>query len=115
MKKATCTWTKVDAIVQLRTQFHHLDALNEESHRATARLDRRSGDQVPEDRVQDVNMYIKDTGDPDQADMYGGMNETARVLRNMRDEPWQRMKWNDSTVRLHLIFQHEALGRTNGI
>ena len=98
MIEATCTWTRIDAIVQLRTQLHHLDALNEESQRTTARLDRKPGDQVKEDRVQDVNMVIKGTDDTEQADMYGGMTDTSRLLRNMRDEPWQRMKWIDSTV-----------------
>ena len=84
-------------MVQLRPQFSHLDALNEQN-RSTARQDRVPEDKQKEDRAQDVNMIIKDTADNENVDMYGGMNDTAKLLRLMRDEPWQRLEWIDQSV-----------------
>lgn len=88
----------MDAVVQLRTQFDHLDALNEESKRMANNQSRKPEDRAKEDRAEDVNMVIKDSGDNDQAEMYGGMNETSSLLRAMRDEPWQRLQWVESSV-----------------
>lgn len=94
---AICTWTKLDAIVQLRPQFSHLDALNDQI-KTTSRSERISDAHVKEDLAQDVNMVIKETADSENADMYGGMNATARLLRSIRDEPWQRLRWIDKEV-----------------
>ena len=43
-------------------------------------------------------MIIKDTADNEDVDMYGGMSVTAKLLRTMRDEPWQSLKWVDQSV-----------------
>ena len=94
---ATCTWTKLDAVVQLRPHFGHLDALNDQI-KSSSRSDRPSDPNAKEDLAQDVNMVIKETADSENVDMYGGMNATARLLRSMRDEPWQRLQWVDKDV-----------------
>ncbi|KAG8527629.1 uncharacterized protein KY384_007782 [Bacidia gigantensis] len=87
-----CTWTKVDAIVQLRPQFAHLDAMDE-LNKASARRER--GEKPKEELAEDVNMTVKDTADNDSVQLYGGMSATATLLRAMRDEPWQRLSWNN--------------------
>lgn len=94
---ATCTWTKLDAIVQLRPQFGHLDALNDQI-KSNSRSERASDANAKEDLAQDVNMVIKETADNENADMYGGMNATAKLLRLIRDEPWQHLRWIDKEV-----------------
>lgn len=35
--------------------------------------------------------------------MYGGMGATAKLLKAMRDEPWQRLTWVDQDVSLDTI------------
>ena len=89
----------MDAIVQLRPQLNHIDALNE-LQKSSARSGRNPENKVKEDRAEDVNMVIKTTDDNENIDMYGGMNVTAKLLRAMRDEPWQRLQWIDQDVCL---------------
>ena len=89
----------MDALVQLRPHFGHLDALNEakkiifRSERVPDMRD--NAEQEPEARA--VNMAVKST-EGSEEDMYGGMKATAKLLRNMRDEPWQRLAWVDQDV-----------------
>ena len=89
----------MDAIVQLRPQFSHLDSINEvkktmfRSERAPDIRD--NVEQEPEARA--VNMAVKST-EGNEEDMYGGMRVTAKFLRDMRDEPWQRLTWVDQDV-----------------
>ena len=97
-----CTWTKLDAIVQLRPQFSHLDAIAEargEAKRAQHRSEHPDiRDNVdPEPEAKAVNMAVKST-EGGEEDMYGGMKATAKLLRDMRDEPWQRLAWIDQDV-----------------
>ena len=95
-----CTWTKVDAIISLRAQFSHLDALGAQE-RMSLRLKNEIGDvgerrQQKESKAQDVNLRIKETEDPETADMqYGGIPETLKLLQAMEDEPWQPLEWID--------------------
>lgn len=97
-----CTWTKLDAIVQLRPHFKHLDAQHEaraEAKRLQVRAERPDNrDHVdPEPEVRAVNMAVKST-EANEEDMYGTMRTTAKLLRDMRDEPWQRLDWVDQDV-----------------
>ena len=89
----------MDAIVQLRPQFVHLDAINEAkktAFRTERGPDNRDNvEQEPEARA--VNMAVKST-EGSEEDMYGGMRATAKLLRDMRDEPWQRLAWVDQDV-----------------
>lgn len=99
-----CTWTKMDAIVQLRPQFSHLDSVNEVK-KTMFRSERPAAERAPDirDNVEQepearaVNMAVKST-EGSEEDMYGGMRVTARFLRDMRDEPWQRLTWIDQDV-----------------
>lgn len=89
----------MDAIVQLRPQHSHIDALNETKKtmfRTERGPDNRDhAEQEPEARA--VNMAIKST-EGSEEDMYGGMRATAKLLCDMRDEPWQRLAWVDQDV-----------------
>ena len=89
-------------MVQVRAQFSHLDALHEQE-KAGTRTDRAREDEDSDKEggkeAKAVNMAVKQTDDKDESNMYGGMNETAKLLKAMRDEPWQRLQWVDSEVR----------------
>ena len=92
----------MDAIVQLRPHFKHLDAQDEakaEARRVQVRAERPDNrDNVaPEPEVKAVNMAVKST-EANEEDMYGTMRATAKLLRDMRDEPWQRLAWVDQDV-----------------
>ena len=89
----------MDAIVQLRPQFSHIDALNE-AKKTMFRIERGpdNRDNVePEPEARAVNMAIKST-EGSEEDMYGGMRATSKLLCDMRDEPWQRLAWVDQDV-----------------
>lgn len=96
----------MDAIVQLRPQFSHLDSLNE-AKKTMFRSERTAAERGPDirDKVEQepearaVNMAVKSTAEGSEEDMYGGMRVTAKFLRDMRDEPWQRLTWVDQDVR----------------
>lgn len=65
------------------------------------RYERTAEEKGKVEKAEDVNMVIKDTENNDNSDMYGGMSETAKLLREMRDEPWQHLKWIDQDVSLY--------------
>ena len=97
-----CTWTKLDCRVQLRPQFGHVDALNEmgKSVRSEANGEEKDEEYPPEEenKAKAVNMAVKSADKDEDSDMYGGMSETAKLLRAIRDEPFQRLKWIDQDV-----------------
>lgn len=87
-------------MVQLRPQFNHLDALSDLDKPAL--YPRSKGDaenSLDEPQARAVNMTVKPT-DGEETDLYGDMGETAKLLKAMREEPWQRLAWIDSEVRL---------------
>ena len=116
-----CTWTKLDGYVKMRPTFEHVNALHEsqkeppppepsvdededddsddsdESEESDPTASAMSKDTEP----KAVNMTVKSTGKKKKGDddyIFGNMKETAKVLRAMRDEPWQRLKWIDQDV-----------------
>lgn len=93
------SWTPLDGMVMLRPQFEHLDALRVHQ-KLGLRSSRPDDEHRKESKAEDVNMTVKDAEDDEpQDDLYGGMAETLKVLRDMADEPWQRLQWVDSEVR----------------
>lgn len=86
----------VDAIVELSANFSHLDALHD-LNKSAARHQRNADkeDQVPEAKA--VNLTVKST-EPDEDEMPGGRSEIAQLLKDMAEEPWQRMEWIDQDV-----------------
>ena len=89
---------KLDAMVQLRPQFDHLDALSDlEKPGLNSRSKAGAENPNEEPQARAVNMTAK-SADLEEMDLYGDMSETAKLLRAMRDEPWQRFAWVDSEV-----------------
>lgn len=89
----------MDAIVQLRPQFGHLDAISE-AKKTMIRSERGSDSRdnlEPEAEARAVNMAVK-SAEGNEEDMYGTMRATAKLLSDMRDEPWQRLAWVDQDV-----------------
>lgn len=91
--------SKLDAMVQLRPQFNHLDALGDLDKQAVNPRSRGGAEDAAEEpQARAVNMTVKST-EVDDMDGYGDTSETARLLKAMREEPWQRLGWIDSEVR----------------
>lgn len=89
---------KLDAMVQLRPQFDHLDALGDVEKPAMNPKSKAGAENPTEEpQARAVNMTAK-SADVDEMDLYGDMSETAKLLRAMREEPWQRLAWIDSEV-----------------
>lgn len=87
-------------MVQLRPQFNHLDALSDLDKPAlNPRLTGGAENSIDEPQARAVNMTVKST-EAEETDLYGDMGETAKLLKAMREEPWQRLSWIDSEVRL---------------
>ena len=51
-----------------------------------------------DNKAKAVNMKVKSVDKDEDEDLYGNMKETAKILRSIRDEPWQRLKWIDQDV-----------------
>ena len=82
-------------MVQLRPQFGHLDALADFEKPARAHRAAETGEEESEAKA--VNMTAKST-EAEDSEMYGGVGETLKLLKAMREEPWQRMEWVDEEV-----------------
>ncbi len=91
--------SKLDAMVQLRPQFNHLDALGD-LEKPAMNYRSKGAAEIPNDEPQAraVNMTVKST-EGEETDLYGDMGETAKLLKAMREESWQRLTWIDSEVR----------------
>ena len=88
-------------MVQLRPHFGHIEALHESDKsvwRQERAFEERATTKPEVNDAQAVNMAVKSTENNDDLDMYGGMSETAKLLKAMRDEPWQRLSWVDQDV-----------------
>ena len=81
--------------MQLRPQFGHLDALVDLEKPARAHRAAENGEEESEAKA--VNMTAKST-EAEDSEMYGGVSETLKLLKAMREEAWQRMTWIDQEV-----------------
>ena len=43
-------------------------------------------------------MAVKSAETLEDLDLYGGMSATNKLLKEIRDEPWQRLNWVDQDV-----------------
>lgn len=86
----------MDAQVNLRPQLIHLDALNDQQ-KSTIRM--QPGADIEETEAQHLNMTIKNT-EGETMESAGEAGEIAKTLKAMRAEPWQRLNWVDSEVRI---------------
>lgn len=96
--KANVFFTKVDALCVLRPQLAHLDAINDMA-RCTLRM--QAGADTEENEAVHVNVTIKKL-ENEYADQTNDVGEVSKLLKAMREEPWQRLSWVDSEVCLTL-------------
>ena len=94
---ANVFFTKIDALCVLRPQLIHLDAVNDVK-KATLRM--QSGADTEENEAVHVNMTIKKS-EGDTSDSVGDTSEVAKLLKAMREEPWQRLSWVKFDVSAH--------------
>ena len=73
---------------------HYLDALAD-LQRTNTRAQRNGPSQEPEARA--VNLAVKSTDDDELE-----VGEIGKRLREMQEEPWQRLEWVDQDVSLIL-------------
>jgi len=82
--------TRVSTFCMLTPQFHHLDALAD-NEKASARAQREAENPVQESEARAVNVAVKST-DNEELDIMG---QVAKELREIEEEPWQRLEWVD--------------------
>jgi DNA-directed RNA polymerase III subunit RPC5 len=78
--------TPVDQVVQLRPQFHHIDAQTE--------LERRQSREPTAARSADpraIHMTVKSTGDGEEETT----DTMAERIRAVQEEPWRKLKFVD--------------------
>ena len=76
----------------LQPNFLHLDAVAD-TEKASSRAQREADNPAPESEARAVNMAAKST-DTEELDM----SDIAKELREMQEEPWQRLEWIDEDV-----------------
>lgn len=98
----TISLNRLDAMVMLRPSFGHLDALADQDKSTLPNKLRGSIENpAPESEAKAVTMRAKST-DVDDNESLGDTSSTAKLLKAMREEPWQRLSWIDSEVRTFL-------------
>ncbi|MCJ1249852.1 hypothetical protein MMC30_007078 [Trapelia coarctata] len=105
--------TRVSAFCSLTPQFHHLDAMTD-NDRAFIRATRDAENPAPESEARVVNMAVKST-DSEELDM----GQISKQLREIEEEPWQRLEWIDEddirsvqTYNGQLVLNKESQGTT---
>ena len=84
--------TRISAFCSLTPQFHHLDATTD-NEKAATRAQRETENPPPESEARVVNMAVKST-ENEELDM----GQVATELRDIEEEPWQRLEWVDEDV-----------------
>lgn len=87
--------TALDGVVQMRPQFHHLDAVNQVDRQRVRQA--RAIDSGPKE-AQHVQMNFVDA---DQGDAVS----TKELLEKAQNEPWKRMRFYDEEVRPAMLPQ----------
>jgi len=85
--------TKIEGIVQMRPQFHHLDAKTQ-VERNKARRDREAEAPRPMEQARAVQM-INRAADADGFDS----GKTRELLQAVQDESWVNLQYYDEDVR----------------
>jgi len=89
--------SKLDGMVQLRPQFHHIDAMAEQE-KSSSRAQRDSENPPPESEARAVNMTVK-ASESEELDM----SQTAKILRARQEEKWTRLEYKDENVCTGLL------------
>jgi DNA-directed RNA polymerase-3 subunit RPC5 len=104
--------TPLDGMVQMRPQFHHLDAQTQVDRNATRRTraaDEASGREparVLEPRL--VQLTAKAAGDPESAGETTGEN-TKAYLSAAEQEVWRKLRWTDEDEEEAFEKYHDML------
>lgn len=72
-------------------------------NKSAARHQRDDEEEDEQPEAKQVNLTAK-SAEPDEDEMPGGRSEIAQLLKDMAEEPWQRMKWHDHDVRVPLLW-----------
>lgn len=88
----------VSAVVQLRPQLHHLDALDELPKKG-GKSRKEEGDE-PEARAVDVKIKAAASEDSEAALVAGNLE----LLKKMQEEKWSEFDWVDAEVRRLFVF-----------
>lgn len=84
--------TELDGIVQMRPQFHHIDARTQ-AERNRARREREAGEPpVPKSQIVQVSYTSLDQEQSTSA-------TTKELLQGAFEEPWSELKYHDEEVR----------------
>ena len=98
--------SKLDGMVQLRPQFHHIDAMAEQE-RSSTRAQRESENPPAESEARAVNMTVK-ASESEELDM----SQTAKILRARQEEKWTRLQYKDENVcNASFVFQQANVRR----
>lgn len=81
--------TKVTGVVQMRPQFHHLDAQSQQAE-ATRRRERAAAEPPRPTEPRAVQMIAKGADDEDI-----NMTSTKAFLDLAHSEPWTRLRYHD--------------------
>ncbi|OCL07692.1 hypothetical protein AOQ84DRAFT_440046 [Glonium stellatum] len=95
--------TKLSGIVQMRPQFHHLDALAHQDN-AARRREREAAEPPRTTEPRAVQLQIK-SADGENVDM----TSTKNFLRVAQEEPWTKLRYHDEDSPEAYAAYHEKL------
>jgi DNA-directed RNA polymerase-3 subunit RPC5 len=93
------TLTPVNHIVQMRPQFHYIDAQADQEKSAQRSL-RNETSSARQTEARAVQMTVKTTADGDEIDM----SQMATTLRAVQEENWTRLAYVDEDVSFFFFF-----------
>ena len=82
----------IDSVVQLRPQFHHVDAASEQE-RSSAKSQRDAANPPRAQEARAVHMTIKSVDGEDF-----DMTQTMKTLKEIQEEKWKRMDYLDENA-----------------
>ena len=92
----------VDSLVQLRPQFHHIDAMLEHD-RTAAKGQREAANPVRQQEARAGQMAVKSVDGEDF-----DMSHTMKTLKDIQEETWTRMEFRDENVGLANPVEHHT-------
>ncbi|KAJ9623101.1 hypothetical protein H2203_006034 [Taxawa tesnikishii (nom. ined.)] len=87
--------TKVTGVVQMRPQFHHLDAATHMESIRNRQLDAEDGAPRPQAQARAMTQTFKDTRDGDDSAVLRAKN----LLQLAQEEPWTRLYYYDEDLQ----------------
>ncbi|KAK5121542.1 hypothetical protein LTR85_005376 [Meristemomyces frigidus] len=95
--------TKVDGTVQMRPQFHHLDAEEQRTRLAASRASLETSDGPPRAQGDPRSLLMKNKSSAEESDKGRLEDRTRRMLQAAEAEPWVQLEYVDED-------QEEAYG-----